>query len=182
MPCQKGTSAPNVGSSSCAVCSNGRYSMTNGANNCTKCEAGTALPPSFFSVDHDSKSKCLSCAAGQTSLSGASKCTTCGGGRYNPTAGESDCLLCPPGKVTPMNVEIDKHDDIYDCIVCGAGGYTRDAIMATALFHECLPCSTGKFLSASTFASNHDSEEDCQDCQVGTFSFSGSGSCKFPTF
>ena len=177
VPCRKGTSAPDVGSISCAVCSNGRYSMSDGANNCMKCEAGTAIAPSLFSVDHDSKSKCLACAAGQTSLSGASKCTTCGGGRYNPTVGKSDCLFCPPGKVTPMNVEIVEHDHITDCIVCGAGGYTA-ANIGTALFHECLPCSTGKFLSASTFASNHDNVGDCKDCQVGTFSFSGSGSCK----
>jgi hypothetical protein len=100
----------------CAPCSAGTYSDSEGLSACTSC-----LPGTYSAVD--GSSVCSGCPAGQyASLEGANSstaCVNCEPGTYTNTTGMSFCKLCPAGKYSAVK----SANNSSVCISCPEGQY-----------------------------------------------------------
>ena len=91
----------STGSTTCAICEAGTYSLYWGASTCTQCSPGK------YEMYSGSSQPCLDCNPGQySSRAGASNCTNCEVGKFSPQIGaasESTCVPCdgaPAGSYT----------------------------------------------------------------------------------
>lgn len=88
----------------CFACPNGWYSnMPNGADECTRCDAGTYSDEranDYFNEQYsstDGSISCKYCQMGTFSSAGASACTNCAVGKFSASSGASACTDCDVG-------------------------------------------------------------------------------------
>ena len=70
--------------------------------------------------------------------------TLCAAGKYQPSAGSADCLLCPAGQY----IHALGSDALSDCIDCVAGKYVATTGNSNAT--DCIDCMAGKYLNGKT--------------------------------
>jgi hypothetical protein len=89
-----------IGSESCSICQEGKWSSETGTGECTACPGGKVLSDRGTDrLDHDSSQDCLACGKGWYSRPGSSACTVCWPGTYSDSElGSANCTLCPPGR------------------------------------------------------------------------------------
>jgi len=95
--------------SECNQCPEGSMTLSAGADECTKCRAGT------FELG---RSKCQLCPAGFYSEIGAITCISCPEGFYNSYMGSAECKKCDPG-----SYEVNR----TSCDLCPAGTFGVDS-------------------------------------------------------
>lgn len=150
--CLEGLYLP-MNSTTCEVCSAGKYSNEVGANDatnggCKLCPAGTFLIDNSVNSDaHLQKSQRLNCGSGKYSAAASPACTSCTAGKYlfdsktgnEPSAcstcgpgtysliSAAECKACPAGTYLVHDATLPiNHDNVNDCIVCPRGKYLPD--------------------------------------------------------
>lgn len=112
---------------------------------------------------------CLACPAGkaanilgQTSLA---QCSTCNNGRYAPTPGSSECMLCPAGRygttVAPAT----------ECAPCPTGKFST--VVGANSAATCLACPNQQ----TTLQPGASQLSDCRFCPLGQARFPGGNEC-----
>ena len=118
--CSPGSWKTNTSSSTaCSLCPAGTIGTSTGAQsmaNCSACLDGQSCPAgSTVALPCPAGSSCLAgvaqlCASGQYSNGGASICSKCGAGTYNPTTGgvgPEACASCPAGGCTSDDDDVE---------------------------------------------------------------------------
>ncbi|EDQ86538.1 uncharacterized protein MONBRDRAFT_28239, partial [Monosiga brevicollis MX1] len=153
----------------CDICTSTTYSPHPGMRYCWQCPAGH--------VPNSERNGCDPCSPGSYSRSGASSCTLCPRGTFQPLSGQSSCTACPKGKF--QNEEghgscINCPAGIYNdqtgrssCKLCGNGYYSPSPNAAS-----CLRCPAGWYQDGTT-------SDRCTICPSGTYTPSwGYGICR----
>jgi len=100
IPCVVGSSS-TIASSTCTLCTAGKFSEITGQPGCTNCPAGT------YSTNSGavSKTTCMTCPAGKTSgtigATAATNCNACPPGSYNAKGRNKPCLPCMSHSTSP---------------------------------------------------------------------------------
>ena len=143
-PCPDGsTSTP--GSSSCVLCSAGKWGA-GGA--CTPCPAGTASTATGAA----SSASCMPCAPGSAAREpGSFSCTLCQAGTSAPAPGSALCLPAPPGTAIAL-----PGSSTAVAAPCSPGSFA-----STPFSSACTPCSAGRFSAAAGALY-------CDVCSVGS--------------
>eukprot|EP00457_Paulinella_chromatophora_P000030 gb/GEZN01000030.1/.p1 GENE.gb/GEZN01000030.1/~~gb/GEZN01000030.1/.p1 ORF type:complete len:3581 (-),score=336.49 gb/GEZN01000030.1/:465-11183(-) len=163
--CAPGKYQPDSKKTTCLPCPNGTFALTSGRQSCVACVGGTyAL---------SGASACSVCTVGKFSLPqsadiGATSCTDCGQGKYQPGPGQAGCLNCKvgewntgTGKSVCAKCAKGRFNDVpgrFECTDCLPGFYAN-----TDGLPLCIPCDSGTFANASM-------TEQCFSCPTGTFS------------
>jgi len=143
------------------TCATG-YQPSNG--DCVSCPAGT------YGTDG---STCTPCAAGTTSVAGATSataCTPCAAGKFS--AAGASCTDCPQNATCPTKTDFtcnpgyEKSVSGLTCqqLTCAPGKYVNGSI--------CTDCEAG-----TTSVAGATSASACTACQPGTYSAAGASSC-----
>ena len=113
--------AASRGSTTCAVCPAGTYTVGSGASYCSVCKAGTykAL---------EGPGTCSPCEGGTYSDAGNASCSLCHAGTFS-TDGATRCLPCEAGTMSGEKAR--------SCSSCDAGSYS------TAYSKSCTSCPDG---------------------------------------
>lgn len=178
-PCPAGTHILNTTGTSfndCIGCPAGTWSAAKTvADSCNLCPAGTYSR----TVNATSSATCIPCPVGTYSTSGASFCTQCSEGTYNPSTSQISCLNCDAGSFSGRGA--------VSCQTCLQGFYcpsgiafpcqpgTFSSTIGAVSSNVCLNCSAGFFSSAIAATTS----ATCQPCQAGSFASSnGTISCQ----
>ncbi|ELP89851.1 protein serine/threonine kinase, putative [Entamoeba invadens IP1] len=154
--CKNGTHSSTSGSTVCAPCQGGYYSLI-GDSECVHCDD--------LCGDHcDAASgKCLSCISGYV-LQPMGECVGCESGQY-ANAATNSCKLCAAGTYSKQNAP--------SCTNCGDGTYSKEgATSCTACASVCNTCdkTTGVCLTCySGYQLN--ALQSCEICQRWTYSY-----------
>ena len=186
-PCSAGTFSPTEGSARCTECEAGMYQGLDGQAECLRCPAGQ------FSATKGAE-QCEVCVAGKFSALGSSVCTVCAQGEFSADSGAESCTPCAAGKFASAagaTVCIDCPASTYSsgtgsfsCTQCGSGKYHQ--ITGQVDSSACVGCPAGSFASQfqsmcvpcrpGEFSSNENASF-CQECEPGFFSAGGSTGC-----
>ncbi len=123
--CDAGQSSDTKGSAKCTSCGAGRYSNVTGED-CKNCPGG------WRRGANEPPKRCVQCALGETTKSGAMSCDTCDLGKYGNPSSPGLCVTCEPGKYQDAKGET-------SCKLCPASRWSGDK-EATSL-GECKLCS-----------------------------------------
>ena len=130
------------GESTCDKCPSGKWTSSGDRTKCEDCPAGT----------HQTDDGCQPCGKGTYSSAGATTCSVCIAGKYNPSTestSSSSCKMCPEGK---YNSETGQTSE-SDCQKCDSGTWSNDAR------DTCIPCVPGTYQTTT----------GCQPCQAGYY-------------
>jgi len=156
--CNAGWSGAN---GECNGCVSGKYTLSDGADACIDCAAGT--------YSNAVAASCVDCAAGKYLADNRTDCIWCPENSYSVSrsagityclchAGWSgtncDCAGCVSGKYTPS-------DGADACIDCAAGTYSN------AVAASCVDCAAGKYSA--------DNRTNCIWCPENSYSVPRSG-------
>lgn len=126
LPCAVGSHGQRAANAttSCQLCSKGRYAGITGMSECMECEPGSFQ-------DLEGTSRCQLCAAGRSQTSvGQSRCEDCAAGRMAADSGAMGCMMCSEG--TSAGAAASR------CEVCEMGRYA-----AGMGIEECTTCPAG---------------------------------------
>lgn len=137
----------STGGANCKWCPAGWFSIS--TTQCSMCKAGTYSTK----LGAWSSEFCQNCPPGTNSLSGASGCTQCRTGTYNPIEGQQYCTGCPIGT---YSTAVGAKDDSI-CTICPEGSSTPGAGSAS-----CTPCRAGTYSSPD--------RKSCISCPIGSAS------------
>eukprot|EP00941_MAST-03F_sp_MAST-3F-sp1_P001240 g1240.t1 len=164
--CSSGSFSGNAGSSSCTACGTGSTSAS-GASSCIKMQVQNCTAGKFLD-----SGQCSNCAAGKSSLNGATQCFSCPAGKYNETSGSS-CSNCSAGTSSSQGAT-----SSTNCTACSSGSYATAGALCTACAagkevnqakSGCVNCSSGSF--------SGNAGDSCTACGTGSTSASGASSC-----
>ncbi|GMH77627.1 hypothetical protein TrLO_g10306 [Triparma laevis f. longispina] len=172
--CDAGTFASEYGSSSCDICSFGKYSSI-ASINCTSCPSGKFITDdSVTAALHADLAACIDCEAGKMANdpTTASNCDICTFGKYSSIA-SINCTSCPSGKfITDDSVTATLHADLAACVDCDGGKSSTAPASSCPLIcppgtyaagTPCTSCSAGKF-------NENEQQESCINCGSGRYS------------
>lgn len=154
----------NAGNTACVASQcdpmNAKFTLTSTTTPCNYvCSAGYYASETGALGPTD----CLQCPQGSWSAQGASTCTPCGAGKYNPSSTPATsiavCQVCPRGawSATPS---------ASSCSACSIGYYSG---AEGSIANSCVQCSGG------TYAANA-GQSSCTACPLGTSSSDLGGS------
>jgi hypothetical protein len=103
-----------------------------------------------------------------TFISGASTCTKCPAGKWQPSNGRQSCYACPTGHFQP-------NAGVYSCYACVKGQYADKTDSAKCT--KCTQCAKGQFSSTALTGSNAASQCTCTPCAAGHYTPAGYGHC-----
>ena len=106
--CEAGKYQDAGGAPSCVSCPLGRFSPAVGATSAAQCEQHAGCPRgSYASVVSNVSITCETCTPGHfgrlVSTDVGGHCYSCPKGKFQPNAGQDDCLECPSGKFALLN-------------------------------------------------------------------------------
>jgi hypothetical protein len=141
----------DVSTSSCVVCSSGKYQAGTNAASCEVCQAGDYQ-------GSNGQSFCLPCQAGSItdtgSAAGATTCIACAAGEYSSDPGVASCIACAVGSVTNMGSE----PGASACTKCAVGTFSEASAMSA-----CSECAAGFFQPSA----GQSMCADCDSCPAG---------------
>jgi len=157
--CGKGTYSVALATTSCLLCSVGKYSGTLGGTSATVClicpTGKTAAEGTTISLD------CIDeCPAGFTGPFVGS-CDQCPPSTFKAITGSTECIQCASGSFSPSAS--------IACQDCPTGKYSESAASWTQA-NRCSDCATGKFKSSAGVGV-------CLVCPAQAHSISGSQFC-----
>ena len=189
--CIAGTYKDVTGSSSCFLCSEGKYSTGTGGtfeSTCSDCPAHTYSPRGSGQLANCTCDKgytgpdgleCAACIAGTyKDVNGSTLCSLCGKGKYSTEAAEITEAKCSDCPVYTFSGAGSRHltnctcNEGYtgpigaQCEACEAGGF-KDVNGSAA----CTLCLGGKYSTTKAAIS----ETTCESCPSSTYSPDGSG-------
>lgn len=168
---QQGSIAVIEGSSSCSICSNGKYaSQDKQSTPCEKCPKGYYCPSgkkspcpkgtAGISEGLSNLNQCTNCAASSSTTTGTynpsegqSSCISCGDGQYTANAAQSACAPCQAGKYCPSGKIIDCPKGYYQnrsgqstCLGCVKSTSTQQGNVAINTGQtSCSVCASGYY-------------------------------------
>ena len=188
--CIAGTYKDVIGSASCSLCPEGKYSTFEAAiseSTCSECPTHTYSPDGSSMLTNCTCNKgytgsdgaaCAACIAGTyKDVNGSASCSLCPGGKYSAETGEiseSTCSDCPShtfsgvGSIAQVDCTCNKGytgPDGVACMACIAGTY-KDVNGSS----PCLLCSQGKYSTGT----GEILESTCSQCPENTYSVPGS--------
>ncbi|GMH84859.1 hypothetical protein TL16_g10049 [Triparma laevis f. inornata] len=143
----------------CANCPRGTYSTSPGSPSCTQCASGKASDLQERTLE----SECVNCDPGEYSQQSgaylgytvdgyafvAQTCSSCYSGKYQPAAGQAECLSCPTGTSSVSHAA-----SLSDCFNCAKGKYESN--------NNCQSCPYGTYNNQTGIS------ERCPMCPDGT--------------
>jgi alpha-tubulin suppressor-like RCC1 family protein len=143
------------GAVSCLLCEQGSFQKQEGMGMCQQCPAGTHCNASGL------RSPSGNCSAGSFSAVGASACTPCAAGSYQPLEGMGMCQECPAG--THCNAS----GLSAPSGLCSAGSFAAGGMSSS----NCTPCLVGHHCNSSGLTG------PSGRCGEGYFAASGEAAC-----
>ena len=176
----------NAGPTACVASTcpamNSKFTLTSTATPCNyECSAGYYASGTGTLGPAD----CIQCPQGSWSAQGASACTPCGVGNYNPSSTLATsiavCQVCPRGTWSATT-------SASSCSACGVGYYSNSEGSQT---NTCVQCSGGSYaantgqssctacpLGTSSTVPGGSTLASCSDCPAGTYAAAtGSQQC-----
>ena len=137
----------------------------------------SATPRGVFCCSLPFRLLSMQCAEGKYSSAGATSCTLCEAGSYQPQAASSHCISCARGKYSPTPGAKDEET----CLDCAAGKYST-SLGASAMntCKDCPPYSSSQqaSLGCACDAGYAGAFLACKACAPGTFKLaSGPAAC-----